>query len=146
MPDIRLIVADDLEVVGVPEVHKHEWILLVGNSAGTKSPMKTDKNSVVEPIRKRAGRKRDIVGTLAFRPGKRIGLWLKDDQRLHAPAAACQHARSINGVIRWKTKIRHGAIPHLRRPDHVQLVGAQWLIWIYQTIDAIILIIQIASD
>ena len=105
--------------------------------------MESEKDPRVHALRKARWREDDVVGALAFVSGEGIRDGLERDQGLNAGAAdSC--AGAIGGVVGGETKI-------LRQPaevgsgDEIQLVRAQWFVGVNQTVNPVILKVQVAG-
>ena len=143
MAHARLLSCDEMEIRARRRVRIYHRIFFVVGPSKIKSAVKSEKNSRVQPVRKARRRKNNVIGALALVAGEWIGQRLKRDQRLNA-GAAHDPAGAIFGVVGREPEVL-GQPAEVGSGDEIQFVGAQRLIGVHQTVDAVVLEIQIAG-
>src|SRR5882672_5451142 len=145
MADVRLVVADELKIVGGGQVRKDNRVLLVRDAGQRPSPMETQENAVIECGRKSRRCEGEVIGPLAFLAGERIRQRLKRKQRLNT--AATHHLSCpVLRVVGREPKVRDRAIADLSSGDEINFVGAKRLIRVREAVNPVVVKIQITCD
>src|SRR2546422_2302436 len=145
MAHLRLVVSNKMKVIEGGQVHVHQRVFLVVQSAQIELAVESYEDPVVEPVGKRAGRECDVIGAFALGPGHWVGQRLKRDERLNTRATD-NGSRSVPGVIVGKTEILDRCAANLGCWNPIKFVGAGRLIRVHETVDSVVFKIQIASD
>src|SRR5256885_1095356 len=141
MADARLLSFDEMEIRARGRVRINHRIFLVVCPPGIESAVKSKKNTGVQSVRKARRRKNDVIGALAFVSGERIGDRLERDQGLNA-GTADDRAGAVGGVVAGEAKIPSQP-GDVRSGNEIQFVRTQRFIGVRQTVNAVVLKIQV---
>src|SRR5690349_16431807 len=145
MADVWLIIGDKLRIVRGSQVRKDDRVLLVGDAGQSPLAMETQENAVIESRGKSGRREGDLIGTLTFGAGERVRQGLKREERLDT-APAHHLSCAVLSVVSGEPKVRDRAISDLSGGDEINFVGAKRLVCVRESVNPVVVEIQITCD